>query len=362
VNYIRLANQVDWGGNPLSYHSTFNVGQYDAPRADAVLARLQQDGYNVVRVFLNGCCADGTIGNPSGGLTSAYIANLADFLTRAKARGVFVMITTDGVPLYGGWVDTMYAAACCTYFDGENMNTLTGAGAYTHSRFWQTLIVALKAQNAPLDAVFAYELRSELSFYATQAPFTLTAGIVTTGNGKTYDLSSTTDRQKMMDENLTWWTTRVRTAIADVDADRLVTVGFFEPQGPNPSRIGDPRLIEPYPAIALSTADFVDLHAYDGWGLTIDQYAQNFGEEAYLEKPVIMGEFSAVKNVFPSVSQGAQALIAWQTGSCAHGFGGWLLWAWDEYEPAFPLWTMTSADSSVERALAPVRRADPCSP
>jgi dsDNA-specific endonuclease/ATPase MutS2 len=41
----------------------------------------------------------------------------------------------------------------------------------------------------------------------------------------------------------------------------LVSVGFFHPQAPNPSRIGDPRVVVSAPAIWQSQLDFIDLHA-----------------------------------------------------------------------------------------------------
>ncbi len=64
-NYIRLAWQTNPSGQQY-YHSTFNVGLYDATRAETALLGMQSSGYNIVRVFLNGCCIN-SIGNPAGG-------------------------------------------------------------------------------------------------------------------------------------------------------------------------------------------------------------------------------------------------------------------------------------------------------
>ncbi len=49
----------------------------------------------------------------------------------------------------------------------------------------------------------------------------------------------------------------------------------------------------------------------------------------------------------------------WQSQSCAYGFDGWLTWTWDTTEQA-DLWTATEADETVNRALAPQARPDPC--
>lgn len=78
-NFIRLANQTDFGGNSTVYHSTFNIDLYDSADTESALTAMQASGYNAVRVFLSGCCI-GSIGNPAGGLAAGYMANVADFL------------------------------------------------------------------------------------------------------------------------------------------------------------------------------------------------------------------------------------------------------------------------------------------
>ena len=361
ANYIKLAPETDWTDIPINYHSTFNVGFYDAAAAEAMLAQMSRDHFNVVRVFLNGCCEVNTLGVRSGGLSVAYLANLANFLTRAKSHGIAVMLTTDGLPKFGGYEDILYQS-CCAMFDADNMNTLTRQGLTAHAKMWRDIITGLKAQGAPLEAIFAYELFNEQSFLINYPPLSLTSGTVATGNGQSYDMASATSRQAMLDENLTYWITHVRDSIVALDPSALVTVGFFQPQGPNPTRVGDPRLTKPYPAMAQSTIDFVDLHAYAGEELTMEQYAENFGLEAYPAKPVIMGEFGANTNSFGTATIAAQALAAWQASSCLHNFSGWLLWTWDIEAPAVGgFWTMTSDDSVVEKSLAPVNHADACS-
>jgi hypothetical protein len=81
-----------------------------------------------------------------------------------------------------------------------------------------------------------------------------------------------------------------------LDLTALVEVGFFEPQGPNPTRIGDPRVVTVYPAMANSKADFVSVHPYPIiGGLTFAQYVQNFGFVGYQQqKPVVLEEFGVL--------------------------------------------------------------------
>src|SRR5206468_4242259 len=117
-NYIQLHDQqtIEQNVTVLS-HSTFNIGLYDAAKAEASLARMQADGYNLVRVWVNGCCV-GTVADPAGGLSAAYLANVIDFMTRAKAHGVFVMFTIDDPPKTPEY-EALFFSSCCAFFGGE---------------------------------------------------------------------------------------------------------------------------------------------------------------------------------------------------------------------------------------------------
>jgi hypothetical protein len=359
-NYIRLASQVDSSGNATFYHSTFNVGLYDPDRADTALAQMQTNGYNAVRIFLNGCCPN-SIGDAAGGLSTAYIANLVDFLEKAKAHSVYAIITIDWLPSYGGYSDHY---ANCTQFSSYNTLNLCAGGVEGNAAFFHDLVAALIVHSAALDSVLAYELRNEYYNESDHAPLNQTSGMVTAANGTSYDMSSPTSQQQMMDDGLTYFTDQVRAAIVALDPTALVTVGFFWPQQPNPTRIGDPRLISVYPAIANSTADFVDIHGYSVPGdLTVPQLVQNYGFIGYQQqKPVFMGEFGAFKSDYPIISDAAAALQSWQTDTCPYQVKGWLLWTWDtdDSEEGTSGWTALSGDGLVNSVLAPIFRPDPC--
>jgi hypothetical protein len=357
-NYIRLASQQNTSGQTIFYHSTFNVGLYDATRSEAAFSQMQANGYNVVRVFINGCCVGG-VGDPAGGISSAYVANFVDFLTRARAHNIFVVTTDDSVPDFGGYADLMNAY-CCSTFAGYNVHYLTDGGVDAIKLFSHDFAQALIAQKAPLDAILAYELRNELYFDSDLPPLSLASGTVTTANGQTYDMADSAAKQGMMDDNLTYWTDQASTTIVNLDPSALVTVGFFWPQQPNPTRIGDPRVIEPYPGVANSKADFVDLHLYPGVdSLSLAQYVQNYGFSGYLSKPVMMGEFGAFKSLYATTAGAASALQAWEIGSCQYTFKGWLLWTWDTDEQA-ELWNALSGGAEINQSLAPAARPDPC--
>lgn len=362
-SYVRLAWQTSPVNGQVYYHSTFNVGAYDASRAETALAKMQSDGYNIVRVWLNGCCTN-AIGNPAGGLSSAYVANVVDFLARAADHDIQVILTDDWPPDYGGYDDY----GTCPGFGDVNVINLCSGGVANTAAFFHDVAQELISQGARLDALFSYEIRSEYFYQSLYPPLSWTSGTVTAADGQTYDMSSASSRQQMMDNGLVYFIAQVGGAIKNLDPTSMVHVAFFWPQTPNPTRNGDPRIIEVYPAYARSAADFAALHAYPIVGeIPLSEVVQNFGFIGYQQqKPVIMGEFAAGQTDYPSISQAATVLKAWQTDSCAYNFKGWLLFTWDtdatEQAPNGGQldWWATEGDGSIDAALAPSARPDPC--
>ena len=357
-NYIRLASQQGFSGETFYYHSTFNTNLYNPAEVEAALSKMRGEGYNVVRVFMQGSCKDYCLGDPHGGLLEGYVANVADFLEKAKLLGIYVILTIDaepGTPYYWKLLDSTWSED----FGGTNKNILTGGGILVGRVFWQDLIEELLRQNAPLDTILAYELRNELFFEANATPLSYSSRSIRTANGKTYDMASAESRQHMMDENLLNWIDQIRTAILERDPSALVTVGFFVPQAPHPARIGDVRLINTGPVIWDSSLDFIDLHPYPGFGFNLSQYVDNFGMEGMEEKPIIIGEFGAALSSYTSEALTARALHDWQVESCQYGFDGWLLWTWDTVEqPEF--YNGLTGSGEIDQVLAPVNRPDPC--
>ncbi len=291
-NYTRLGSEIDYSGNPLVYHVTFKVGSYDAARTEAALRKMGDDGYTVVRVLLDPLGNAGELTDPAHGVSTPYLTNVVDFLRRAAAHGLHVIITQDFLPNASRY-NSLVGSQCCTSFANENLYYLTAGGLEGWQLYYADLVNRLASLGAPLEAILSYELRSELYFVATAAPLTLASGVVRTGNGLSYDMADPAQKQAMMDQNLVYWIDQLRQQIRRFDANALVSVGFFEPQGPNPSRPGDPRVIRTYPAIWQSSADFIDLHPYPGVQLTLPQYVENFEIGGYQAKPILMGEFGA---------------------------------------------------------------------
>jgi hypothetical protein len=322
---------------------------------------MQANGYTVVTVWLDGCCTGG-IGDPSGGLSKAYILNLVDFLTRAKAHNIAVITASSWLPDLGGYGD--YYAPCGSQFLDVNGTNLSPCGVKAARIFFHDLVQALVDAGAPMDAIFGYDLWDEYFYNLTFIPLSTTSGMVTAANGQTYDMSLPASKQQMMDDGVVYFADQVRAAIKALDPTALVTISFFQPEGPNPSRIGDPRMVPAYPSIARSTLDYVDLHMYPVVsGLTMAQMAQNFGFVGYQQKqPIVMGEFGAFISAYPTISDAAAGLQAWLIQSCAYDIKGWSLWTWDEENAAASIWNATAGDGSINRALGPTFRPDPCTP
>ncbi len=355
ANYIRVsakllaAQGVD--------HSTFLVAAYDARRAERALAQMQASGYNSVRVFVVGECRVGCSGDPStGGLSSRYVRNLVDFLRRAKRHGLLVILTSTFPP-------ARYMAMIGTnpLVDNVNRIFLTDGGIVAFSSYWRDLVLELRRQRAPLDDVLAYDIFNEPALVADYPPFTLDSGRLRAPNGTTYDLSDPAAKQRLVGDALVLFVNRVRAAIRRVDPTALVDTSFFEPQAPNPSRVGDPRIVDTKAVIERSALDFVDLHAYPGFALTLPRYMQNFGVSGVTRKPLIIGEMGGFKNAYDTAERAAEALAAWQAASCPYGVQGWLVWTWDTDEQP-ELWTARSGGTAIANALSPLKRPDPCAP
>ncbi len=345
-NLIRLAS---------GHHSTLSVGQYDPDATERAFARMHASGYNTVRLFLD--TYPGGLPGTSTPLSGEFMDNATDFLGRAAAHGIQVIFTTDWLP--EGNSDA-YAFQTDPGIDDVNSLYLSTGGVAANERFFADFARGLKERGARLDALLAYELRNELYFTDKYPPFSLKSGKVTTANGKTYDLASSKAKTRMIEENLVYWIDRMRAAIVAVDPTALVTIGFFQPKGPNTSRVGDDRLIETRAAILRSTADFIDLHGYPGGDLNLRQIVENFKLPKATAKPILMGEFGAEHRAYGTIDDAVRTLLQWQIESCSYGFDGWLIWTWDALEqPEF--WNALDKNGAIEHAFAPAVRPDPCS-
>jgi hypothetical protein len=341
--------------------NTSDLNQLDS--AEESVRAMGAMGFNVVRVWVNACWggAPGCMDKLGGGLDPAYLANLADFLAVAKGSGVYVMLTLDDIPgngLYRYGMDK----ACCATFNGFNLDFLSPEGVKASQDYYVDTIQGLAKAGAPMDAIWAYELRNEAFFEAQLAPLSRTSGSVITANGASYDMADEASRRAMMEDGWVYWIDQITQAIKAKDPTALVTMGFFVQNEPLPIHPDDPRLVYLHRVLYDSALDFVDLHAYPGYDLSMQQHAQNFDLLDYDVKPVVMGEYGADRHNFPSISDAAAALQAWQAESCDYGFDGWLMWTWGGGEVQDDYWTAEEQGGVLAKALSPARNPDPCQP
>jgi len=353
MNYARIDHVIN--GN--DWHSTFDPALYDPKQIDQALQQMESDGFNLVRVFIDCCSAAGEqVGNPIHGLSYPYTENVVDFLKRAKSHHIYVILITDLTPGLGGYNDLLWKAGTAQ-IGGNNPRYLTVGGSIAKANYETDFVRVLIEHQAPMDAIFAYDLTNEVNFDTSMPPFSLSNGLVTTGNGKSYDMAKPDDKVRMAYENLIYWIDHQRESIRQLDPTALVEVSFYAPMAPVPSQLGDSYISLTGEVIAQSQVDFIDLHPYPGVGFDLSQYARYYGIDANTPKPILMGEFGAFKYAFDAAADAAQFLQNWQIESCQYGFDGWLLWTWDTEDR---VWNALSQNHEIEKALAPTNRPDPC--
>ncbi len=357
-------NYVELRTDPMNVYlvsSLFSTSYHDPVDIAYDFERMQALGYNTARIFVDLCVLPDCIGSISGGLRDDYMDNVVELLELAKRYGIYALLTANWLPNYGGYLDAH--EPCRPDFDHGNCLLLSEPGVAAYVRFFQDFVQGLLDRNAPLDIILGYQLRNEVSFENNQPPLNLTSGIVTTANGKTYDMSSTNQKEDMVNEGLIFWANTVRSAILELDPTALVTAGFFAPNIPHEWRPGDWRLVRTRSVLRDSDLDFLDFHPYPGVGLTMQQQAENYGMIDYHEKPIVLGELGAFRNSYDSPAQGAQALLSWQAEACEVGFDGFMLWYWDAQDWAIVgdnVWSPHDGNGEIARVMAPVFQPDPC--
>jgi hypothetical protein len=214
---------------------------------------MHADGYNTVRVFLNGTCSLTCLGKPGGTLRSPYIENMVDFLRRAKANQVYVIFTMDYLPWIGRY-GKLVPHIQSDYPSWENTELLVPQAVKANAEFLRELAHRLLADDAPIDALLAYELRSEVALNWDAPPLSVSSGLFTAANGRSYDLSDPNAKRALVTDGVVAFIDAARSAIRSVDPSALVTIGF--------ANVGARPFDEARAAIHLSSADFVDDHYY----------------------------------------------------------------------------------------------------
>ncbi len=326
---------------------------YDADWVDVELGRLASLGYNTVRVFIDLCRSDCMAGPEA--LNDSFLDHLTDFIGRARDHGMVVLPTSNDLPdvaRYGN------AVPCCEPFGGyRNSVYLTADGHAAAERYWRDVVGGLIERGAATDAVLGWQLANEQFMLSDVPPLSLRGGVVTTADGRSWDMADASQRRAMVESNLVVFVDRIAAALNELDPGGLVTIGFFPPNEPLEWRPGDTRLVLVDAVLRSSSLDFVDLHAYPGGTMTMADIAAAYGLDQ-VRLPIVMGEMGGFRRDFATPADAAEALAEWQVQSCEHGFQGWLLWLAAPTDDE--VWTGTEGDAVIDRALSPAERPDPC--
>ena len=359
-NYIRLRP---------TWHGTFAPKLYDANRAEAMFADLQAGGFNLVRVFIDHAAGEGVVASREAEtLSPTFMANFLDFLQRGVRHGIYVVPSLIHLP------------SCKRYNDllGEPPKDIADVNRmYLHqghidakARYAADFAEWIKSADPNLlPAVFAYELDNETNLVATSAPFSIPQGKITPANGKTYDLSSEKDLQRMADENVARWADACVEAVRKVDPQAMVSTNVFtfaavRRSGPGRLRTDqtkDKRFPARPLALTKTKLSYLDVHFYPFDESTLDRDLKSIEFDAFRAAcrerglPMVMGEFGAFRGPYKTVSAAAEAMARHLKRVHELGFVGYLYWTYDCDEQK-DLWNAKSERGEIFNALAALHR------
>jgi hypothetical protein len=372
LNYVALTWEpyLEPACVPGAYHhSAFNVGLYNPLEAHHALNHMQQDHFNVVRVFVKAddWCMQ-VISPPHYGpagpnnhadetLDVQFMENAHHFLTLARDHGVYVIITFEGIPNNAYYQSIWFP--CPRDLQETNCFYLHLGQISAFAGFVGEFVKELKNRDpSVLSTVLAYELQNEIYFTDKYRPFSLDRGLVQMADGNTYRMGSATQRQAAMDNNVVLWANRAAEAIHNIDPEALVSGSVFTAYsvGKETANAGALPIPPPgwpdwqdyrFPARPLvllrdSSLSYVDIHVYP-WtprsSFSVDQAVET-SEYASFDlvnsaKPLLMGEFGANEEVYPYPDfeeTAAHDLRAHVADATDLGFAGSLFWQWQSHE------------------------------
>jgi hypothetical protein len=367
TNYIDFVERIP---GKMWEDYIFGAGTYQPEKVRSAFRRLSAGGYNTVRLFFDHCFSGPScIGNQKGeGLNPVFLDNIVEVMHLAGEEGLYLVLTANGVPLGGGYwtrFGEQYERDPHPGFGEdfyENGYYLHAAGVDMQAQYWRDLMTGLAEREAPFEVVLGWQLQNEYWLFKNSPPLSLNEGLVTISNGQTYDLADAEQKRQMVTDGVLFWMETLIPIIKEYDPEGLVTVGFFPPDFPNPTGLVTDWYRDTASLIEIALVDFWDFHAYPEPQTFVvrnmQNTAENFGMVGYQQKPVIMGEYGAFREIYPSPEVATYRLQEWMAESCEFGFDGWLTWEYYNRPASDAVWGLEN--EALFEALAPINQPDPC--
>lgn len=358
-NYIRLHQG----------HGTFDPEFYDPEAVETMFQRLSKDGFNTVRVFINGNARQkGAVASmEKPGLFPDYVAKVADFLHRANTNHVAVVLSMDFFPHVTPYVESLKPLP--PEIHPANASVLEPGHVEAKASYLKSFIEALRSADPTcLDAVLAYDLQNELC-YAVVPPFTLTEGKVRTSDGRVYMLPA--QRQELADDAAVLCINTLADAVHESHPHAPIWASIFTFQavgkpGPNHFTVEEAGWKNRVPfrpsAIVRSKADVLDIHFYCPNQQAFDDDLRSIEFDAVRYEAdkkgmvLVAGEFGAFKSQFDSANAAAPWISELTSLLQRQGIEGWLYWTYDTFEQDSELWHAGAADGVIYQKL---RREEP---
>ena len=350
-------------------HSNFDKKYYNVSKIESMFEDLETNNFNTVRVFLDTIYPLGLFEKDAATRFSPdYMENVIDFLKRATDHNIHVILALDmWGPSTNSWLFKGPVEA--PNVSVHNSLYFLPGSADTRAAFLSGITQEIK-DRAPelLPTVLTYEIQNELLFFENELPLSMTTGTFEY-SGKTYEMSSEKEVQKLMDDTAIKRCNRCVEEVQKVDPEALVSVSVFTfhivgRKGPTYSRNenkNDQRIPARPIALANSKLSFVDIHLYpftdEDFQKELDSVDFEKVRKKCLEtnKTLLMGEFGFFKNNYPKIDDAVEATKNLAKQSLEKGFGGYIYWTYDTDEQE-RLWNGKSENGKIIKVLSKIKK------
>jgi hypothetical protein len=374
ANYVRLAGED---------HITFEPGEYDEARALAVARDLRSSGHNTFRVMVD----QGAFGQRrgiGGGVMDAvpfredYLANLTSYISKVNAMGGYVIPVLSLIPTNCYFYAMVWDHGRCdatvptANVAGYNAFIMDPGFVRAKAEYVRLFAAEMVARLGSTSGILAYESDNEANVEADQAPFATRSGSVTTVTGKTYSMSSLTQRQAAADESAAEYAVRVKAGLVAGDPDAKLMMGAFTNYAVGKSGFDGMAYCSGSPPCKAHTdwrypvrlsrvlaVDVYDVHVYPRGGSYTVASDLKTAETSLLKRPYVIGELGTFTSDYATVSDAAYAMRDTIISLCKHGAKGYLVWTADTTEQP-TLYTLLQNGGAINGQVAPVVLPDPC--